>query len=172
MKKKLFESNFLNSIIRRQKQLIKENELDKLADDLENELDEPSVEEISTDDEDLEMQLSDDNDEINRKGEIASDISKNEDEILKDKIRQRIESANEQIIGYAEKVEEFLSFLNDPNNLESMKFAMDSATENSPLAKMKKTCGTRIARIAADIAGLGQELRSIVGSTTVGDMLK
>jgi hypothetical protein len=53
-----------------------------------------------------------------------------------------------------------------------MKYAMDNATENSPLAKVKKTCGTRIGRIAADIAGLGQELRSLIGSTSVDDMLK
>lgn len=97
---------------------------------------------------------------------------KNEDQMLKDKIQQRIESANQEIINFAEKAESFLSLLNDPNNTESIKYAMDNATENSPLAKVKKTCGTRIGRIAADIAGLGQELRALIGSTSVDDMLK
>jgi hypothetical protein len=49
---------------------------------------------------------------------------------------------------------------------------MDNATENSPLAKVKKACGTRIGRIAGEIAALGQELRSLIGSTSVDDMLK
>lgn len=97
---------------------------------------------------------------------------KNEDQMLKDKIQQRIETANQQIVQYAEQVESFLTFLNDPNDQSSMKYAMDNATENSPLAKVKKTCGTRIGRIAADIAGLGQELRTLIGSTSVDDMLK
>jgi lysyl-tRNA synthetase class 2 len=51
-------------------------------------------------------------------------------------------------------------------------FIYDYPVENSPLAKVKKTCGTRIGRIAGEIAALGQELRALIGSTSVDDMLK
>ena len=97
---------------------------------------------------------------------------KNEDQILKDKIQARIEAANQEIVEFAEKVESFLTILNDPENPSSIKYAMDNATENSPLAKVKKTCGTRIGRISGEIAALGQELRALIGSTSVDDMLK
>ena len=145
--------------------------MDSLADDLESELDAPT-QEISQEEADLENGLSEDTPNIAETQQQAMEEIKNEDQMLKNKIQARIETANEDIIGFAEKVEQFLTVLNDPENPNSIKFAMDNATENSPLAKVKKTCGTRIGRIAGEIAALGQELRSIVGSTSVDDMLK
>ena len=145
--------------------------MDSLADDLETELDAPT-QEISQEEADLENGLSEDTPNIAETQQQAMEEIKNEDQMLKNKIQARIETANEDIIGFAEKVEQFLTVLNDPENPNSIKFAMDNATENSPLAKVKKTCGTRIGRIAGEIAALGQELRSIVGSTSVDDMLK
>ena len=145
--------------------------MDSLADDLESELDAPT-QEISQEEADLENGLSEDTPNIAETQQQAMEEIKNEDQMLKNKIQARIESANENIIEFAEKVEQFLTVLNDPENPNSIKFAMDNATENSPLAKVKKTCGTRIGRIAGEIAALGQELRSIVGSTSVDDMLK
>ena len=170
-KKNLFESKFLTSIRNRNAVLIKENDVDALADNLETELEEPS-QDISPEDADLEAGLAEENPEVADVQQQTMEDIKNEDQMLKDKIKQRIETANQQIVSYAEQVEQFLTFLNDPNDQSSMKYAMDNATENSPLAKVKKTCGTRIGRIAADIAGLGQELRSLIGSTSVDDMLK
>ena len=170
-KKKLFESKFLTSLRNRKSILIKENDVDALADNLETELEQPS-EPANAEDANLEAGLSEENPEVADVQQQTMEDIKNEDQMLKDKIQQRIESANQQIVQYAEQVESFLTFLNDPNDQNSMKYAMDNATENSPLAKVKKTCGTRIGRIAADIAGLGQELRSLIGSTSVDDMLK
>lgn len=170
-KKNLFESKFLTSLRNRNAFLIKENEIDQLADDLETELQSPNSP-LTEEEADLEDSLRQGNEEVETTQHQTMEDIKNEDKILKDKIQQRIESANQQIIDYAEKVESFLTFLNDPNSVDSMKYAMDNATENSPLGKVKKTCGTRIGRIAADIAGLGQELRSLIGSTSVDDMLK
>ena len=170
-KKNLFESKFLTSIRNRNAVLLKEDSIDTLADDLETEMDAPTAP-ISPEEADLEAGLSEGNPEVADAQQQTIEDIKNEDQILKDKIQARIESANQQIVDYAEKVESFLTFLNDPNDPESMKYAMDNATENSPLAKVKKSCGSRIGRIAADIAGLGQELRSLIGSTSVDDMLK
>ena len=171
MKKSLFESKFVTSIRNRQNSLIKEDAMDSLANDLETEMDAPT-EPISPEEANLEQDLAAGNPEVADAQQQTMEDIKNEDQMLKDKIQARIESANQEIIGFAEKVETFLSILNDPSNPESIKYAMDNATENSPLAKVKKACGTRIGRIAGEIAALGQELRSLIGSTSVDDMLK
>lgn len=171
MKKSLFESKFVTSIRNRHNSLIKEDAMDSLANDLETEMDAPT-EPISPEEANLEQDLAAGNPEVADVQQQTMEDIKNEDQMLKDKIQARIESANQEIIGFAEKVEEFLSVLNDPSNPESIKYAMDNATENSPLAKVKKACGTRIGRIAGEIAALGQELRSLIGSTSVDDMLK
>lgn len=171
MKKSLFESKFVTSIRNRQNSLIKEDAMDSLANDLETEMDTPT-EPISPEEANLEQDLAAGNPEVADVQQQTMEDIKNEDQMLKDKIQARIESANQEIIGFAEKVETFLSILNDPSNPESIKYAMDNATENSPLAKVKKACGTRIGRIAGEIAALGQELRSLIGSTSVDDMLK
>ena len=171
MKKKLFESKFVTSIRNRQNSLIKEDAMDSLANELDTEMDAPT-EPISPEEANLEQDLAAGSPEVADVQQQTMEDIKNEDQMLKDKIQARIESANQEIIGFAEKVEEFLSVLNDPSNPESIKYAMDNATENSPLAKVKKACGTRIGRIAGEIAALGQELRSLIGSTSVADMLK
>lgn len=171
MKKSLFESKFITSLRNRQNTLIKEDSMDALANDLETEMDAPTAS-ISPEEADLEAGLSEDNPEVANAQQQTMEEIKNEDQMLKDKIQARIESANQEIISFAERVEEFLTLLNDPSNPESIKYAMDNATENSPLAKVKKACGTRIGRIAGEIAALGQELRSLIGSTSVDDMLK
>lgn len=170
MKKSLFESKFITSL-RNRKSVLVEDSMDALANDLETEMDAPTAP-ISPEEADLESGLAEGNPEVEAQQTQTMEDIKNEDQMLKDKIQARIESANQEIIGFAEKVEEFLTLLNDPSNPESIKYAMDNATENSPLAKVKKACGTRIGRIAGEIAALGQELRSLIGSTSVDDMLK
>jgi len=170
MKKSLFESKFITSL-RNRKSVLVEDSMDALANDLETEMDAPTAP-ISPEEADLESGLAEGNPEVADAQQQTMEDIKNEDQMLKDKIQARIESANQEIIGFAEKVEQFLTLLNDPSNPESIKYAMDNATENSPLAKVKKACGTRIGRIAGEIAALGQELRSLIGSTSVDDMLK
>jgi hypothetical protein len=170
-KKNLFESKFVTSLRNKYISLMREDATDALADNLETELEQPS-EPVSAEDANLEAGLAEDNPEVADVQQQTMEDIKNEDQMLKDKIQQRIETANQEIIGFAEKVEEFLSILNDPSNPNSIKYAMDNATENSPLAKVKKSCGSRIGRIAGEIAALGQELRSLIGSTSVDDMLK
>lgn len=169
-KNNLFESKFLTSLKNRQSILV-EDSMDALADDLETEMTAPT-EEIPQEEADLENSLSEGNPEMASAQTQSMEEIKNEDQMLKDKIQARIEVANQEIITFAEKVESFLSILNDPENPESIKYAMDNSTENSPFAKVKKTCGTRIGRIAGEIAALGQELRALIGSTSVDDMLK
>lgn len=62
-KKNLFESKFLTSLRNRKNILIKENDVDALADNLEKELEQPS-EPTSAEDANLEAGLSEENPEV------------------------------------------------------------------------------------------------------------
>lgn len=62
-KKNLFESKFLTSLRNRKTILIKENDIDALADNLEKELEQPS-EPTNTEDANLEAGLSEENPEV------------------------------------------------------------------------------------------------------------
>ena len=113
MKKSLFESKFITSLRNRKNTLIKEDAVDALADDLETEMEAPTAP-ISPEEADLEAGLAEGNPEVEAQQQQTMEDIKNEDQMLKDKIQARIESANQEIIGFAERVEEFLSILNDP----------------------------------------------------------
>jgi hypothetical protein len=100
-KKNLFESKFLTSLRNRKSILIKENDVDALADNLETELEQPS-EPVNAEDANLEAGLSEENPEVADVQQQTMEDIKNEDQMLKDKIKQRIETANQQIVQYAE----------------------------------------------------------------------
>lgn len=165
---KIFENKFKNSLKNRFKSL-NESETDALAKELETAMD-SEPDDISDDDAVLEKEMSEMIE--NPKDPAAPDSKeKSEDQILKDRITQRIEDANAQIVDWSNKIETVMRFLNDPTMSNSMKSYLDAATENSPLDKVKKSCGTRITRIASEMAALTQELRAQVGGTSVEDML-
>ena len=103
MKKKLFESKFITSLKNRQS-VILEDSMDTLADDLETEMDAPTAP-ISSEEADLEAGLTEGNPEVADAQQQTMEEIKNEDQMLKDKIQARIESANQEIIGFAERVE-------------------------------------------------------------------
>lgn len=166
--KNIFENKFKKSISSRYSILVED---DSLAKELESAMDsDPS--DIPADDAALEKEM---NDMVDATSAPATDdensAEKSEDQILKDRITQRIEDANAQIVDWSNKIETVMRFLNDPTMSNSMKSYLDAATENSPLDKVKKSCGTRITRIASEMAALTQELRAQVGGTSVEDML-
>ena len=165
---KIFENKFKNSLKNRFRMLT-EDDTESLAKELEGAMDsEPT--DVSADDASLEKEM---NDMVSEPKDPAAPDSneKSEDQILKDRITQRIEDANAQIVDWSNKIETVMRFLNDPTMSNSMKSYLDAATENSPLDKVKKSCGTRITRIASEMAALTQELRAQVGGTSVEDML-
>ena len=163
---KIFENKFRKSLTKRYNIL---NEDDSLAKELETAMDsDPS--DVSAEDANLEKEMTDMATEPKDPAAPSSN-EKSEDQILKDRITQRIEDANAQIVDWSNKIETVMRFLNDPTMSNSMKSYLDAATENSPLDKVKKSCGTRITRIASEMAALTQELRAQVGGTSVEDML-
>lgn len=165
---KLFENKFKKSISSRYR-FLNEDETDALEKELKGAMN-STPEDISSEDAALEREMEDMAEKP--KDPAAPDSSeKSEDQILKDRITQRIEDANAQIVDWSNKIETVMRFLNDPTMSNSMKSYLDAATENSPLDKVKKSCGTRITRIASEMAALTQELRAQVGGTSVEDML-
>lgn len=165
---KLFENKFKNSISSRYR-FLNEDETDALEKELKGAMD-STPEDVSSEDAALEREMEDMAEKP--KDPAAPDSAeKSEDQILKDRITQRIEDANAQIVDWSNKIETVMRFLNDPTMSNSMKSYLDAATENSPLDKVKKSCGTRITRIASEMAALTQELRAQVGGTSVEDML-
>lgn len=165
---KIFENKFKISLKKRYRSL-NEDDTSSLEKELQGAMDsEPS--DVSSEDAALEKEMTDMASEP--KDPAAPDSNeKSEDQILKDRITQRIEDANAQIVDWSNKIETVMRFLNDPTMSNSMKSYLDAATENSPLDKVKKSCGTRITRIASEMAALTQELRAQVGGTSVEDML-
>lgn len=165
---KLFENKFKKSLSKRFRSL-NESETDALENELKGAMD-SAPEDVSSEDAALEREMSDMTEKPKDPTEPDS-TEKSEDQILKDRITQRIEDANAQIVDWSNKIETVMRFLNDPTMSNSMKSYLDAATENSPLDKVKKSCGTRITRIASEMAALTQELRAQVGGTSVEDML-
>ena len=162
---KIFENKFRKSLTKRYN-ILKED--DSLAKELETAMDsDPS--DVSAEDANLEKEMTDMATEPKDPAAPSSN-EKSEDQILKDRITQRIEDANAQIVDWSNKIETVMRFLNDPTMSNSMKSYLDAATENSPLDKVKKSCGTRITRIASEMAALTQELRAQVGGTSVEDI--
>ena len=102
-KNNLFESKFLTSLKNRQSVLV-EDSMDALANDLETEMDAPTAP-ISPEEADLEAELAEGNPEVADVQQQTMEDIKNEDQMLKDKIQARIETANQEIIGFAERVE-------------------------------------------------------------------
>ena len=165
---KLFENKFKKSLSKRYHSL-NESDTDSLENELKSAMD-SAPEDISSEDAALEREMSDMTEKPKDPAE-PDFTEKSEDQILKDRITQRIEDANAQIVDWSNKIETVMRFLNDPTMSNSMKSYLDAATENSPLDKVKKSCGTRITRIASEMAALTQELRAQVGGTSVEDML-
>ena len=165
---KIFENKFKNSLKKRFR-FLNEDDTSSLEKELQGAMDsEPS--DVSAEDAALEKEMKDMVEEPQDPAAPDSN-EKSEDQILKDRITQRIEDANAQIVDWSNKIETVMRFLNDPTMSNSMKSYLDAATENSPLDKVKKSCGTRITRIASEMAALTQELRAQVGGTSVEDML-
>lgn len=90
---------------------------------------------------------------------------------MKTQIEQSISQSNETLSGWAEKMHEFLSFLNDASNPDSIKSVLDNSSEGSPISAIKGSISNTVVRIAQQVASLEQQLRAQVGNTTVKDVM-
>lgn len=98
---------------------------------------------------------------------LDAQISPAEDNKIEElKIQQAIEKRNAQIndviIKWVDKIDEFVEFINDPMNKESIKYIIDSAAVGSILEKIKGSESRRITRVATECSALAQSLRSFI----------
>lgn len=98
---------------------------------------------------------------------LDSQISPAEDNKIEElKIQKQINKRNAQlndvILGWVEKLDEFVIFINDPMNTESIKYITDSAATGSILEKIKNSEARRLTRVATECSALAQSLRSYI----------
>lgn len=160
MSKNLFESAFKRTLRKRIKEL-NENTLE---------------EELGGDgdfgaDDDLATQMANDVDAVDpeeaRKQQDANDAIE-----IQDKIAQKIEQDNEILSDWVDKLDTFLKFVNDPAAQGSIRSVIDNSIEGSVFQKIKTSENRRITRVATEVAGFCEAIKSYIGSSDAGDIIK
>lgn len=160
MSKNLFESAFKRTLHKRIKEL-NENTLE---------------EELGGDgdlgvDDDLATQMANDVDAVDpeeaRKQQDANDAIE-----IQDKIAQKIEQDNEILSDWVDKLDTFLKFVNDPAAQGSIRSVIDNSIEGSVFQKIKTSENRRITRVATEVAGFCEAIKSYIGSSDAGDIIK
>lgn len=160
MSKNLFESAFKSTLRKRIKEL-NENTL-------EEEL--GGGGDLGADD-DLATQMANDVDAVDpeeaRKQQDANDAIE-----IQDKIAQKIEQDNEILSDWVDKLDTFLKFVNDPAAQGSIRSVIDNSIEGSVFQKIKTSENRRITRVATEVAGFCEAIKSYIGSSDAGDIIK
>lgn len=160
MSKNLFESAFKRTLRKRIKEL-NENTL-------EEEL--GGGGDLGADD-DLATQMANDVDAVDpeeaRKQQDANDAIE-----IQDKIAQKIEQDNEILSDWVDKLDTFLKFVNDPAAQGSIRSVIDNSIEGSVFQKIKTSENRRITRVATEVAGFCEAIKSYIGSSDAGDIIK
>lgn len=126
---------------------------------------------LDAEDSSIEKDLGDEvdsmNDEVNKEGDETNTLFTQ----MKDQIAQSIEQSELLLTDWADKVHDFLSYINDSNREDSIKYALDNAPEGSPIDTIKTTIVNQFTRIASQLAALEQLLRAQVGNVSVNDVM-
>lgn len=159
MSKNLFESAFKSTLRKRIKEL-NENTLEE----------ELGGGDLGADD-DLATQMANDVDAVDpeeaRKQQDANDAIE-----IQDKIAQKIEQDNEILSDWVDKLDTFLKFVNDPAAQGSIRSVIDNSIEGSVFQKIKTSENRRITRVATEVAGFCEAIKSYIGSSDAGDIIK
>lgn len=139
---------------------------------------------LSEADDSLERALSGDLDNVETNDKDASELEKSlEDEqdstedtdeageVLRGKIEKKIKEGNDKIAKWAEALEDFAAFINDPKEPESIRHIIDNADSSSALAAVRAEAGSQMTKVATDCVVLAQTLKSLIGSVTVKDVI-
>ena len=139
--------------------LIKKDSKLILEDDLENGLrGDLSDKNLSPAEADFENQLQSEVDNID------TDEYNQEEKKLQAHIKQRTEENNELLAEWVRRVNEFIDFINNPQNPGSIKSIVNNAMPGSTLEKIKKTEARRLTRVSTEAAALSQALNSYIGA--------
>lgn len=177
MSKKLFESYFKKSLktsirarsAERRLRLIPEaSDGDSITAALGADLD-GSDEEGSSSDDALESGLENDLD-----GEISTFDPEAEDKYNQKYLKHmehKIGQINTLLSGWADRIDDFVDFINDPAHDQGIRNILNSAISGTALEKIKVSELKTITKIAADAASLSQSLRAYIGAITADQMM-
>lgn len=159
MSKNLFESAFKRTLHKRIKEL-NENTLEE----------ELGGGDLGADD-DLATQMANDVDAVDPE-EARKQQDTNDAIEIQDKIAQKIEQDNEILSDWVDKLDTFLKFVNDPAAQGSIRSVIDNSIEGSVFQKIKTSENRRITRVATEVAGFCEAIKSYIGSSDAGDIIK
>ena len=134
------------------------NEAD-LAEEMQGDL---GAQNVSTAQGDFEAQMADDVDSID------PNKYNREEKRLQAHLQQRAHENNELLSQWAATIDDFTSFVNDPNRDDSIKNIIERAMPGSVLEKIKKSEARRLTRVATEAASLSQALKSYIGGIHAG----
>lgn len=154
--KNLFKESFKNVL---DKSLRPINEAD-LADEMQGELGAAAVEEGQAE---FEAQMADEVDSIDPRN------YNREEQKLQAHLKKRAEENNELLSQWVSTIDDFTSFVNDPNREDSIKNIIERAMPGSVLEKIKKSEARRLTRVSTEAAALSQALKSYIGGIQAGE---
>lgn len=162
MSKNLFESVFKKNL-KKTLDLIEENTLE---DELGADVDGGDVA-----DDELASQMEGDVDAVDPNA-ARQEQDANSAMQIQDKIAQKIAQDNDILTGWVDKLETFLKFVNDPSTDGSIRSVIDGSIEGSVFQKIKTSENRRITRVATEVAGFCEAIKSYIGSSDAGDIIK
>ena len=154
--KNLFQESFKTVL---SKSLRPVNEAD-LAAEMQGELGAEGVEEGQAE---FEAQMADEVDSIDPRN------YNREEQKLQAHLKKRAEENNELLSQWVATIDDFTSFVNDPNREDSIKNIIERAMPGSVLEKIKKSEARRLTRVSTEAAALSQALKSYIGGVQAGE---
>ena len=112
---------------------------------------------------DFEAQMADDVDSIDPHN------YNREEQKLQAHLKKRAEENNELLSQWVSTIDDFTSFVNDPNREDSIKNIIERAMPGSVLEKIKKAEARRLTRVSTEAAALSQALKSYIGGINMGE---
>jgi hypothetical protein len=92
-----------------------------------------------------------------------------EEQKLQAHLKKRAEENNELLSQWVQTIDDFTSFVNDPNREDSIKNIIERAMPGSVLEKIKKSEARRLTRVSTEAAALSQALKSYIGGVQAGE---
>ena len=92
-----------------------------------------------------------------------------EEKKLQAHLKKRAEENNELLSQWVQTIDDFTSFVNDPNREDSIKNIIERAMPGSVLEKIKKSEARRLTRVSTEAAALSQALKSYIGGVQTGE---
>lgn len=156
MSRNLFKESFKNILNKSLKPI---NEAD-LAEEMQGELGADQVDQAQSE---FEAQMAADAD-----SSIDPDNYNREEKRLQAHLQKRAMENNELLSQWANTIDDFTAFVNDPSREDSIKNIIERAMPGSVLEKIKKAEARRLTRVATEAASLSQALKSYIGGVQTG----